>query len=264
MRKPTRSVFMTALAATLDAPVRKINHHDPNVANRLEATVDKIFQESIRFHRNGLPTEIRFNGSLAVLESKININAGIWSINYPDRIMVTRQPQTEPMMVGRWPLFVAGPLSSAADTIWHSQTFRDLLNSLALGKRESLHFYRNAVAFYAEASDVPNFTRRAETLLAFLQRYAPTESRTNRIVQIPAAFQDLKDVAQVWAISDDITRSEKVGSASTEALRTLFRCVMPRLGEINEYLSVHYDEESAALGALAEAASEAKLRLDQT
>ncbi len=191
---------MTALAATLDAPVRKINHHDPNVANRLEATVDKIFQESIRFHRNGLPTEIRFNGSLAVLESKININAGIWSINYPDRIMVTRQPQTEPMMVGRWPLFVAGPLSSAADTIWHSQTFRDLLNSLALGKRESLHFYRNAVAFYAEASDVPNFTRRAETLLAFLQRYAPTESRTNRIVQIPAAFQDLKDVAQVWAI----------------------------------------------------------------
>jgi hypothetical protein len=264
MQKPIQTAFMTALAATFDAPVRRINHRDPNVGNRQGATVDKTFQESIRFRWKGLPTEIRFNGSLAVLESKIDFNAGVWSINYPDRIMMTRQPQTEPTMVERWPLFVTGPFSSRAYTIWHSRSFRDLLNGLALGKNESLHFYRNAVTLYVEASDIPTFTQRAETLLAFLQRYAPTEIKSYRIVQIPAAFKDLRDIAQAWAISDDITRSEMVENSSTEDLRRLVGCVMPRISEINEYLSVHFDEESAALGALAEAASEAKLRLDQT
>jgi len=264
MQKPIQTVFMTALAATFDASVRKINHRDPNVANRLDATVDKIFQEAIRFRWKCLPTEIRFNGSLAVLESKIDFNVGVWSINYPDQIMMTKQSQTKPIMVERWPLFVAGFLSSRANTIWHSQSFRDALNTLALGRSESLHFYRNAVAFYAEASDASTFTQRVETLLTFLERYAPTESESDRTVQIPAAFQDLKDIAQAWVISDDITRSETVENSSTEDLRRLVERVMPRINEINEYLKVHFDEESAALGALAEAASEAKLRLDRT
>ena len=255
------------LAKTLDTPVRKINMRDPNVYHREQGSItgspeSLSFREAVRFECESLKAEIRGNGSYLVLELKATLNAGTWSINEPDQITLTRKVQnTSVGDVGS--LFAVGAkLSKEAEQIVHQEAFRSLLKTLDLGSHESLHFYKNAVTYYALSTDAAKFLERTNIICRFVAGITQ-RTRTSQTVDLPQPFAVLNAYAQEWAISDDIEREEAIEGASAEKLRKLVERVDPMMPEINAFLDTHSGEKEAVLASLAETASEAKLVLKQ-
>jgi hypothetical protein len=80
-------------------------------------------------------------------------------------------------------------------------------------------------------------------------------------IKLPVEFSNLQELADSFAISDDLMRSQRIEKASTEELRQLVDAVWPRLASINDYLDGHNDESACLLGSLAEIACEAQLSI---
>ena len=80
-------------------------------------------------------------------------------------------------------------------------------------------------------------------------------------MQLPEEFSDLQDLADSFAMSDDVKRGERVEAASPSELRELVDRVWPRMGAINAYLDEHDDEPACLLGTLAEAACEVQIEI---
>jgi hypothetical protein len=78
-------------------------------------------------------------------------------------------------------------------------------------------------------------------------------------MKLPDEFSDLQDLADSFAISDDVKRVEHIESASPAELRRLVDSVWPRMGAINAYLDEHDDEPACLLGCLAEATCEVQM-----
>ena len=79
--------------------------------------------------------------------------------------------------------------------------------------------------------------------------------------QLPIEFADLQELANQFAIGDDVERSQRTDAAAPDELRKLVDSVWPRLPAINEYLDVHDDESAHLLGRLAEAACEVAIQI---
>jgi len=256
--------IISELSKTLGVPVRKVNVRDPNIFHReqndIERTPESVaFREAVRFECEAMKAEIRSNGSYLVLELKADLDAGAWSINEPDQIALTRRIENTSIDI---PIFASGTLLSAKATeIIHQDAFQSLLKELNLGARESLHFYKNAVVYYARSVDAAKFLERTKALCRFIAGITRPQKTGLRHVDLPEPFADLNEYAQEWAISDDTERAEALENASAEVLRNLIERVAPRLPSINEYLNTHSGEKEAALGSLAETVSEAQIAL---
>jgi hypothetical protein len=243
---------MTELASSLGSRVRTINLLTRNAGT---------FREEVRFVRDGIPTWVESSGSYAAIRAKVELDSGVWSVNEPDTIFFTKRPQKDPKSIGKWPLFVHGDWSHAAEQILRSKSFQELLSQLDLKNGDSLHIYRNGVIFYSKPTAVPTFLDRAAVFLEIVQELCNFAGVKEEAIGLPAAFGDLNDLAQLWAISDDNDRADAIEEASVEALEELVRRVEPRIGRIDIHLGKHDGDRDAALGCLAEAAAEAKIRL---
>ena len=252
---------MRELAGLLQSTVRAINHRDPNVFSD-NGKADSAFRESIKFQRNGLESEVRSNGSCFVLQCKVVLDAGVWSVNQKDNIMLTRRTDAGPASAAQWPLFVAGNVPERGKAIWQSESFRKLLADLKLAPGEGLHFYKNAVAFYARNEPISSFVKRSDFVLSFLYSVSTNGNHGKNRVVMPEQFYDLEDIAQRWAISDDSTRADALDTATKSEREELVRRIMSRIDAINAFLAEHDDGPATSLGALAETASEAKISLD--
>ena len=73
---------------------------------------------------------------------------------------------------------------------------------------------------------------------------------------LPKEFMDLQPLADVFAVSDDVQRTQVEAAASGHMKRRLVEEVRPRFTEINDYLNSKDDESAHLLGRLAEAACE--------
>ena len=82
-------------------------------------------------------------------------------------------------------------------------------------------------------------------------------------VKLPAEFLDLQDLADLFAISDDLARSRITAIAMSADLRRLVDKVWPRLHAINRYLDQHDDASAHLLGRLAESACEVAIEIGQ-
>jgi hypothetical protein len=80
-------------------------------------------------------------------------------------------------------------------------------------------------------------------------------------MQLPTEFADLQDLADRFAISDDLNRQSATDAASLNEKQELVRRLNPRFDAINAYLDHHDDEEAHLLGRLAEAACEVAIEL---
>jgi hypothetical protein len=81
--------------------------------------------------------------------------------------------------------------------------------------------------------------------------------------RLPAEFSDLQDLADLFAISDDLKRGESAGATSAIERRRLVDTVWPRLDAINKYLDGHDDDSAHLLGRLTEAACEVAIEIGQ-
>ena len=80
-------------------------------------------------------------------------------------------------------------------------------------------------------------------------------------VQLPSDFADLQELADKFAISDDVARSNAEDNATPEERRRLVHTLSPRFPAINKYLDSHDDEPAHRLGRLAEAACEVAIEI---
>jgi hypothetical protein len=81
--------------------------------------------------------------------------------------------------------------------------------------------------------------------------------------KLPVEFSDLQDLADLFAVSDDLKRGEGTDAASIAERRRLVDAVWPRLDGINRYLDIHDDDSAHLLGRLAEAACEVAIEVGQ-
>jgi hypothetical protein len=81
--------------------------------------------------------------------------------------------------------------------------------------------------------------------------------------KLPAEFSDLQDLADLFAISDDLSRAGQAGAATMVDQRRLVDTIWPRLGAINRYLDGHDDDSAHLLGRLAEAACEVAIEIGE-
>jgi hypothetical protein len=81
--------------------------------------------------------------------------------------------------------------------------------------------------------------------------------------KLPAEFSDLQNLADLFAISDDLRRTTQAGAASVADQRRLVDTIWPRLGAINKYLDGHDDDSAHLLGRLAEAACEVAIEIGE-
>jgi len=260
-----KTSIITEFAKTLGVPVRKVNVRDPNIFHREQetekASENVPFREAVRFECGTMKAEIRGNGSYLALELKADLNTGAWSINEPDQIALTRKVQNPPV---ESTIFASkAVLSPQATEIIQQVAFQSLLKELDLGPRESLHFYKNAVLYYARSTGAAKFLDRMKALCHFIAGITNPSPSEPRRVELPEPFSDLNEYAQTWALSDDAERAEALESASAEVLKNLIESVAPRLPSINQYLHTHSGDKDAALGSLAETVAEAQIALQQ-
>lgn len=78
---------------------------------------------------------------------------------------------------------------------------------------------------------------------------------------LPEEFMALQPLADRFAISDDVRRSDETDAATADEKRDLVAQVEPHLAAINRYLDEHDDESAHLLGSLAEAACEVALEV---
>jgi hypothetical protein len=80
----------------------------------------------------------------------------------------------------------------------------------------------------------------------------------------PKSLRQLLPAVRQWGASDDAQRGAEIARASDLELRDFVELVEPHFGLINAYLDeTNTDENAAPLGALAEAAAEARLELER-
>ncbi len=81
------------------------------------------------------------------------------------------------------------------------------------------------------------------------------------MTKLPDEFADLQDLANIFAISDDVERDRVEASVSQQQKQDLVSRVWPRMDAINTWLDAHDDEKAHLLGRLAEAACEVQLEI---
>jgi hypothetical protein len=81
--------------------------------------------------------------------------------------------------------------------------------------------------------------------------------------KLPHEFGDLQDLADLFAIADDVERERIESNIDDERKRDLVARVWPQMGSINQWLDAHDDDEAHLLGRLAEAACEVKIEMDR-
>jgi hypothetical protein len=82
-------------------------------------------------------------------------------------------------------------------------------------------------------------------------------------MNLPLEFSDLQDLANRFAISDDLDRQSAIDESTQDEKSDLVARLQPRFVAINAYLDEHDDESAHLLGRLAEAACEVQIELNK-
>jgi hypothetical protein len=83
------------------------------------------------------------------------------------------------------------------------------------------------------------------------------------LTQLPPEFAELQDLADRFAISDDLDRESATDAATLAEKQQLVARLNPRFEAINTYLDEHDDESAHLLGRLAEAGCEVQIEISQ-
>jgi hypothetical protein len=165
--------------------------------------------------------------------------------------------------VGSHPVFA--PPNSPDPAVLELARVREAILALGLGADEGLRFYGTSVSAILR----PGPQRHVSEVLPGLGRLADglPQHREEALsfADLPEPFHPLIPLIKRWGIADDDARSERMGKASRKQLQALVKRLSPFFGPINDSLDSFGDrvpESAAALGALAEAASEARLILN--
>lgn len=205
---------------------------------------------------------IRANDRYLAIQVRGDFAAGLFSINRPSTFMAFYGEMRKCSPIGEHAVYIY--LNDPEPATLQQAAVRDTILALRLGPDESLRVYRNGISAYLR----PGLQRPIIDVLKLLGKLADElpadETRPLPLRELPGQFRRLIPLIRKWGISDDADRTERLERASRRQLQALVRGVSPSLVAINAYLDGFTEpipEAAAALGSLAETATEAELIL---
>jgi hypothetical protein len=191
-----------------------------------------------------------------------------FTLNRPDRVMLKKTPVKQMRQLS-CQVYASDNSSAAGVSTWlNAPGNLECLQSFSLGENDSLHVYANQLRVYLHnpsQDKVVAMLPRLEQLASHLHLKSEGVVDFNTL---PEQFRQLKPLMEKWAVSDDQERSILVDEASQQTLKKLVQAVSPHMEAINIFLdsfeSRPLSDAAALLGTLAECATEAKLRLENS
>jgi hypothetical protein len=276
MAKDQFSAIRT-LAKQLGGAVSSCTEFDPNVCSYERSSTEpwqvrpvqgQAFSHQLRLKYRGKQVGILANdeytspyvrGSFAVRPLTINrreMVAGFDSLPAP-RLTVGK---------ASYPIFTSDGVWCRQDRqLLHSKEVQSLLLSLRLDRQESIHFFRNRINVYLRSPSIQRVLLCLDGIVELSEILEEPEQELD-LGQLPRQFHPLVPLIKKFAIDDDADRGEFLNGLSTSRLRDLVEAVAPFIPSINAYLNSfkgHPSEEAAALGRIAECATEAQRLLQQ-
>ena len=143
---------------------------------------------------------------------------------------------------------------------------RSLVDALPLGGARQLEVVRNLLHWHGMAEDLETKPSVLDQLV-LLAEALPKDIDDRRVISgtLPADLEMLRKLIPKWALSDDVTRTDRIARASDSSLRALWTSASPRLGAIDRFIEDAEPsslELAATLGDLAQAALEARTELE--
>jgi len=267
-------VLLETLAKQFGMSVRKINLFDANVCTsppdpdrpweHLPLPGD-IFRHKVDITFATHKVRLRTNGEFVVAEVPANLDVDVLSINRQDKVF---RLEPCPFKIPSLPTLEIFA-SSAGDNLRQflaSASLSLALTTMRLKQDESLHIYRNGPVLYLKPASPDEVLSAVKTLCDLVERL-PSSDDSADLEGLPAEFRKLSALIRKWAEPDDEIRSELLEQKSEAALRKFVAAVEPHIPSINEYLDSFGEqappEAAAALGRLAECATEARLILEK-
>jgi hypothetical protein len=224
-----------------------------------------IFRHKVDIAYAAHRVRLRANGEFVVAEIPSNLNVEVLSINRQDKVF---QLEPSPFKVPSFPALqiFASSRGGALRQFLASPSLTLALTALRLKEAESLHIYRNGPVLYFKPESPDEVLSAVETLRDLVQKLPSFDGGVN-LDGLPPEFKKLSPLIRKWAELDDELRSELLERKSESVLRKFVTAVEPHIPSINEYLDSFREEAppeaAAALGRLAECASEARLILEK-
>lgn len=229
-----------------------------------------LFESEVRFHWGKHKFCASANREFVWLALRLDgvVCSPIFTVNRQDRVMVIKTAVKQPKDF-KLHIYAADAASAESVRTWLGVAANlECLRSFSLGEDDSLHVYGNQLKSYLRN---PSQAKVVAMLPQLEELAAHLHLESEGVVDfstLPAQFRQLKPLMEKWAVSDDFERSILVDKASTQTLNKLVKTVSPQLEAINKFLDSFggkpLSEAAVLLGTLAECATEAKLRLDNS
>ena len=185
-----------------------------------------------------------------------------FSINRSDRVLGITRRASQRVGRKRWPVFsVGGRLPALLDP----PNVRRAQEAFDLSRNESIHVYQNGVTVYVQPTSAKRLAEVIVSMVGLASQLPLSDRVSVDLSDLPGKLSLLVPLITTWADSDDVDRSARLGRSSSTRLQTLVRAVAPHFKSINTHLDSFRNrpmpESAAALGVLAECATEARLLL---
>jgi hypothetical protein len=264
--------FLKILAKRYRGRVAGLNLHDPNVCTSAfdwrEALTDRPppvdrFRYQLKLKHDGQSFTVRSNDRFVAVRARGKFGSPVpFSINRPDRIVMPLPRVTKLAAWKNWRVYI--DTNAGAPPVMKRPDVLRAIENLALGHDESLHVYGNGLTVYIR----PKSAQRVADVVAgaaTLANHLPSTERLPEFGDLPIEFRALVGLIDKWAKSDDQERADGLARASRERHESLVRQLAPHFAAINAYLDRFrggaVSDSAAALGTLAECATEAQLLL---
>jgi hypothetical protein len=269
------TTVLRVVAKKLGARVRNYQEYDSNVCH---FTVDAEhnwkpvalrgypFSEEMQLRYHGRKVLVSTNSDRVRVKVEGELDVGVCSINKANEVQPMEKSQLSVGNDLRWPVFILSKShpSKALISFLGLDALRSALERLLVDKDSSLHIFQGGVTFYSKTGDADRLIDYVDTLSTLVGTYSRHLNAADLSV-LPERFHHLIPLILEWSVPNDQERSSLLDQASSASIRDLVEAVVPEFEAINHYLDSlkggHIPEPATDLGRLAEAASEAKLRL---
>jgi hypothetical protein len=266
--------MLEEIAKHRGSKVTAAQEFDPNVCtftqdprNRavLVASSGQPFACKTVFQTAGLKVRLFANDNFLRIMLLHDLDVEPFSLNRTDRIQLL-EPAGEIVLGARkYPISTrSGSAPEPHSGIFNNADFLRLLETLNMGKEDSLHVYANGLVIYLLSPSLERADRTIAAGASFLLQL-PAEPQKVDLQTLPANFSSLLPLVRAWGTLDDEEREDRREKLPRPALQAMVEQVRPYLPAIDSYLRQFGDaplsEAAVALGALAEFVVETELFL---
>lgn len=232
----------------------------------VEPAPSEFFTRKLSFETNGFLVTLRVNDEFLVADVKGSFG-GFVLCSFLNNKVFEPSRKLAPISLCQifgYKVYVGSPPAAEGTIeILQNPYFQNLVTSLHLSKKESLHIGDGYAALYLQRFICEDVLNSLDILYKLLALLPSVEKEPINFQDIPEGFHKLIPLIRLWGISDDQERSEKISKASSNTLGDLVSAVEPEFNAIYSYLASFQNnpltEQAILLGSLAECASEAKL-----